>query len=162
MNLRPVLASIFAATCLTGCATFSDQEISQMHQRGVSSAVVGKMQEGHVLSPGDVIELTRRGVPDEFIIRQIDETGLDYVLSRNDFKRLHDAHVSHAVMDELIAASEDFASSHHNGPHAVYGAYPTYAYDPYYYGPAPYYYPYYGVSVGVGDCHYWGHGHHWH
>src|SRR5579862_6203313 len=99
MNLRPMLASILVATCFTGCATFSDQEIGQMRQRGVSPVVVGKMAEGHVLTPPDIIELTRRGVPDDFIIRQIDDAGVDYVLSRSDFKRLQEARVSRPVMD---------------------------------------------------------------
>jgi hypothetical protein len=161
MNPRPVLASILVAFSFAGCATFSDREIGQMRQHGVSSAVIGKMEEGHVLSPSDVIELTRRGVPDDFIIRQIDDTGVDYILSRTDFKRLRDAHVSRPVMDELISASQDFAS--HHSSHSTYAAYP-YPYDPYYYGAYPYFYPYpyYGFSVGFGGCHYSGHGGHCH
>ena len=130
-----------------------------MRRHGVSPAVVGKMEEGRVLIPADIIELTRRGVPDDFIIRQIEDAGVDYVLSRSDFKMLQAARVSRPVMDALIAASEDFASQHNPNRPRVYAGYPYYDYyGPY---PYPYYYPYpYGVSVEVGGDHYWGH-HHW-
>jgi hypothetical protein len=163
MNLRPILASVILTTCFAGCATFSDAELGQMRQRRVSPAVIGKMQEGHVLTPADVIELTRRGVPDDFIVRQIGDAGVDYVLSRTDFKMLQNARVSRPVMDALIAASEDFASQHNPGRPRVYAGYP---YNDYYDGPYPYPYPYYypypyGVSVEVGGGRDWGH-HHWH
>jgi len=164
MNLRSILTSVFLATCFAGCATFSDAELGRMRQHGVSPVVVGKMEEGHVLTPADVIELTRRGVPDNFIIRQIDDAGVDYVLNRSDFKKLQEARVSRPVMDELIAASQDYASSH-NGPPPRVRAYAAYPYDDPYYSPAPYYYPYpyyYGVSVGAGGGGYWAHCHHWH
>jgi hypothetical protein len=159
MNLRPILASLAIAACFTGCATFSNTEMSQIRQHGVSPAVVGKMETGHVLTPRDVIELTHRGVPDDFIIRQIDDAGVDYILNRDDVKRLQAAHVSRPVMDALFAASDDFAS-HYAPDHRprVYGAYPYYDYyAPYGYAPYPYYYPYGGVSVvfGGGHCHHW-------
>jgi hypothetical protein len=160
MNLRPILTSIVLAACLTGCATFSDVELHQMRQRGVAPTVVGKMVEGHALTPADVIELAHRGVPDEFIIRQIDDAGVDYILSRSDFKKLQAAQVSRPVMDALIAASEDFAGRNNPSRARVYAGYP---YDDYY-GPYPYpyYYPYpYGVSVEVGGGRDWGHHHHW-
>src|SRR3954470_18030955 len=102
MNPRPILASILVAIGFTGCATFTPAELGQIRQRGVSPAVVNKMEDGRVLHPGDVIELTRRGVPDNFIIRQIDDAGVDYVLNRNDMKRLQDARVNRRVVDALV------------------------------------------------------------
>jgi len=161
MNLRPILTSALLLASLSGCATFTDAELGQIRQRGVSSAVVGKMQDGRVLSPGDVIELTRRGVADSLIIRQIEDAGVDYVLNRDDVKRLQAAHVSRPVLDALYAASDDFASRYapRNRVH-VYAGYPTYYDDPYY-GPYPYYYPYSGVSVEVGGGRYYGGHHHW-
>jgi len=156
MNLRPLLASVALAACFTGCATFSNTEMTQIRQHGVSPAVVGKMETGHTLTPRDVIELTRRGVPDDFIIRQIDDAGVDYILNRDDVKRLQAARVSRPVMDALFAASDDFASQYaRDRQPGVYGAYPYPYYGPY--GPYPYYYPYGGVSVVVGG----GHFHHW-
>lgn len=164
MNFRPILASILVAVGFTGCATFTPAELGQIRQHGVSPTVVNKMEDGRVLHPGDVIELTRRGVPDNFIIRQIDDAGVDYVLNRNDMKRLQEARVSRAVMDALIAASDDFASRYSPSGHVhAYATYPgDYYGGPYYgYGFNPYYYPYGGVSVSVGGGRCWG-GHHWH
>ena len=101
------------------------------------------MQEGHVLTPEDVIALSQRHVPERYILRQIDDAGVDYVLTPEDHKRLEKARVSPAVIDALVAASDDF-SGHYAGPrHHVYvSAYPYPYYDPYdYYGPYPYPYP---------------------
>jgi hypothetical protein len=163
MNLRPALASILLAVGFTGCATFTPAEMGQIRQHGVSPAVVNKMEDGRVLHPGDVIELSRRGVPDSFIIRQIDDAGVDYVLNRSDIKRLQDARVSRRVMDALLAASDDFASHYApSGNVHVYGYPYDYYYGPYYGGYSPYYYPYGGFSVSVGGGHYWGGHHHWH
>lgn len=166
MNLRPFLASILVAIGFTGCATFTPAELGQIRQRGVAPAVVNKMEDGRVLHPGDVIELTRRGVPDNFIIRQIDDAGVDYVLNRSDMKLLQNARVSRAVVDALTAASEDFAVRYAPaGRVQSYAPYPYYGYGyaPYY-GPYPYAYPYGGVSVEIGGGRYWGGGghHHWH
>ena len=46
--------------------------------------------------PEDVIELTRRRVPDRFIVRQIEDVGVDYVLSPEDYQRLRKAGVTAA------------------------------------------------------------------
>lgn len=162
MNFRPLLASAVLITSFTGCATFSKTEMGQIRQHGVSPAVVGKMETGRVLTPRDIIELTHRGVPDDFIIRQIDDAGVDYILNRDDVKRLQAAHVSRPVMEALFAAADDFADQYapDRRPH-VYAAYPYYgSYSPYY-APYPYYYPYGGVSVEIGGGHCWGHYHHW-
>ncbi|MEP6668025.1 MAG: hypothetical protein ABJF10_02665 [Chthoniobacter sp.] len=169
MNLRPILASLLLVAGLSGCATFTDAELGQIRQRGVSSAVVGKLQNGRVLSPGDVIELTRRGVSDTFILRQIDDAGVDYVLNRDDVKKLKAAHVSRPVMDALYAASDDFADRYSGASRVrAYGTFTAYPYNDYYYGgypyayPYPYGYPYGGVSVEIGGGRYYGGGHrHW-
>jgi hypothetical protein len=170
MNLRLTLASILLATGFTGCATFTDAELGQIRHRGVSPAVVGKMQEGRGLTPPDVIELTRRGVADQLIIRQIEDAGVDYVLNRNDVKKLQAAHVSRPVLDALEAASDDFASRYAPpGRVHAYIGYPGYPYGDYYSGPYPYAspypyydpYPYGGVSVELGGGRYYGGHRHW-
>jgi hypothetical protein len=166
MNLRPILASILLTTAFAGCATFSDAELGQIRQHGVAPVVVGKLEQGRVLTPSDVIELTRRAVPDNLIIRQIDDAGVDYILNRNDIKRLHAAGVSRPVLDALIAASDDFASRYAPpGRARVYVGYPAYPYDDYYGGPYPYGYPYPypygGVSVEIGGGRDYGHYRRW-
>ena len=166
MKPRSILASLFFTAFLSGCATFTDAELGQIRQHGVAPAVLGKMENGHELTPSDVIELTRRGVPDSFIIRQIDDAGVEYVLNRNDIMKLQSAHVNRPVIDALQAQSDDFAG-HYTSPGRVhaYATYSAYPYDDYYYGGYPYnyggypnYYPYSygGVVVDVGGGH-WGH-----
>jgi len=158
MKLRPILASILLSTGLAGCATFTDSELGQIRHSGVSPAVVGKFEQGRVLTPPEIIELTRRGVADDLIVRQIHEASVDYILTRNDIKELEAARVSRPVMDALIAESSDFAASHAPpGPPHAYAAYPGYPAYPYYdyYGAYPYYnpYPYGTVVVGGGYWH---------
>lgn len=165
MNLRPALVSLLLAVGFTGCATFTPAELGQIRQRGVSPAVVNKMEDGRVLHPGDVIELTRRGVPDNFIIREIEDAGVDYVLNRDDLKRLKDARVSRAVVGALLAASDEFARNYAPGGRVhAYAPYPYgYYYGQYGYGADPYFYPYPydgSVSIELGGGRYWGH-HHW-
>jgi len=166
MNPRPVLAALLLGLAFTGCATFNDQEMAQIRQHGVSPVVVGKMQQGGILTPQDVIQLSHRGVPDEFIIRQIQDAGVDYVLAKSDIKKLADAHVSKDVAVALIMASDEFArdhtSDHHSHVTVGYGAYDPYdyyaPYPPYAY---PDYYPYYGGAVYYGGAYCYPH-HHWH
>jgi hypothetical protein len=166
MNLRPIAATLLLGLAFTGCATFNDQEIGQIRQHGVSPIVVGKMQKGDILTPQDVIQLSRRGVPDEFIIRQIQDAGVDYVLGKDDLKKLAAAHVSKDVAVALIMASDEFARDHSPNYHprvsVGYGVYDPYdfsaPYPPYAY--PDYAYPYYGGAVYYGGGGYWHH--HWH
>jgi len=149
MNSRPLLASLFFSLLFTGCATFTDAELGLIQRSGVSPRLVNKMESGRELTPEDVIELTRRAVPDRYILRQIEDAGVDYVLSPEDFKKLQQARVSPAVLDALGAASDDFAS-HYAAPQAD-----MFAVDPY---PYPYYEDPYGPrryspirgSIGIG------------
>jgi hypothetical protein len=160
MKTRLSVLSLIAILLLTGCASFTDAELGRIRQRGVSPRVVAKFEDGKVLSPQDVIELTRRRVPDSFIIRQIEDAGVDYVLSKDDTKRLRAAGVSAAVLDALRSASDDFARGYYAPRYVTsYGVYGEYPYDDYY-GPGSYY-PY--GSVGFGfyvPFHH--HGHRWH
>ena len=157
MNARLRVVSLLSILLLAGCASFTDAELGRIRQRGVSPPVVAKFEDGKGLSPQDVIELTRRRVPDSFIIRQIEDAGVDYVLGKEDIKRLRAAGVSAAVFDALIYASDDFARGYYAPRYAT--SYSVSADDPYgyYYGPGSYC-P--AGSVGVGYCaplH-----HHWH
>jgi hypothetical protein len=164
-RLLPATLLLAFGLLLPGCATFSDNELGIIRSSGVSPRVYDKMQNDRVLHPEDIIELTRRHVPSRYIVRQIEDTGVDYVLSKEDFKRLQNAQVNRDVLDALIAASEDFSGRYAGPHHHVYvDAYPYPYYDPYYYGPYPYAYPYpyyggsFGVGVVVGPRHCW---HHW-
>ncbi len=150
-RLLPSTLLLALGLFLPGCATFNDNELGIIRSSGVSPRVYEKMQDGRVLHPEDVIEMTRRHVPSRYIVRQIEDTGVDYVLTREDFKRLEKAQVNHDVIDALAAASDEFAGRYSGPHHHVYvDASPYPYYDPYYYGGV-------GVGVVVGP-HRW---HHW-
>ena len=138
-------ALLFAAA-LSGCATFDESELATIQRSGVSPRIVSKMEAGRVLTPEDVVELTRRRVPSSYILRQLEDVDVDYVLNPTDYQRLQKARVAPEVLDALLAASDDFA--------ARYAA-PIYRprvvdpyYDDYLYAPRPY--PYMGGSIGIG------------
>ena len=128
--------TVLAATLLAGCASFSQKELAQIRQQGVPPAIVGKMEQGHVLKPDEVIELARRGVSETLILRQINDAGLDYVLAKNDVTRLRAAHISQAVIDALIAESDRFARNYAPG----FGPHYVSPYDDVTYGSDPYRY----------------------
>ncbi len=154
MNLRPLLFAAFTAVAFSGCATFNKAELGVIQRSGVSPRIVTKMEDGRAVAPEDVIELTRRRVPDTYILRQIDDVGVDYVLSPEDFAKLKKAGVSPPVVDALVSASNDFAQRYampRYDPYAydpLLGPYPYPYYDGYY-GPRRYYGPVRG-SVGIG------------
>ena len=161
MNFRPIFAALAISASFAGCATFSDQELGTIRQSGVSPAVVGKFEQSRVLTPDDVIALSRRHVPDELIIRQIQDAGVDYVLEPRDIKRMANARVSKNVAVALIMASDDFAGQYapqrRARPSVDFSVGPDYDYG---YGDGyPYYYGGPTVIVGGGYYH---HHHHWH
>ena len=164
MNLRllPVLLFTGLGLVLTGCATFDKTELGLIRGSGISPRLYAKMQHGDELTPEDVIELHRRHVPDRYVLRQIDDAGVDYLLSPEDFKKLKRSQVSPAVVDALITASADF-SERYAAPSrfSYYGSY-GYPYDDAYYGYGPDYYPYGGIGIGVYSDRRWGGGHHHH
>ena len=133
----PQPLAAFAASLLhAGCANFSSTELAQIRQRGVQPAIVAKLERGHPLKPAEVIELSRRSVPDALIIRQIDDTGLDYILAKNDVVSLRAARVSPPVIDALMAESDRFARNYAPG----FGPHYASPYDDVIYGSDPYRY----------------------
>lgn len=150
LRLLPV-ASFAASLLLAGCANFSPTELAEVRQHSVPPAIVGKMEHGHVLTLNEVVELTRRGVPDRLIIRQIDNTGLDYTLSKDDVARLRKAGVAPAVIDALLVESERFARNYVAG----FGPHYVSPYDDVTYGSDPYRFTG-DAAVGVGFSSYHG------
>ena len=128
---------LLVAAALAGCASFDQREINQVRQRGVSSQVVDKLDRGHAVAPADVIELTRRGVRDEWIIRQIEDHGVDSYVSRSDVTALRRAGVRPAVIDAMLNESHRFAENYLYRDSAYF--------DPYYSDP---YFGYYGAYPG--------------
>ena len=152
MSLRLLPLTAFAGSLLlVGCANFSPTELAEVRQHNVPPAITSKMEHGHVLTLNEVVELTRRGVPDRLIIRQIDNTGLDYTLAKDDVARLRKAGVGPAVIDALVVESERFARNYAPG----FGPHYVSPYDEVSYGPDPYRFTG-DAAVGVGFSSYHG------
>jgi len=152
MSLLRLPSAAFAASLLlAGCANFSSTDLAQIRQHNVPPAIVGKMETGHVLTPPEIVELTHRGVSDRIILRQIDNTGLDYTLGKEDFARLEKEGVSRAVIDALAAESERFTRNYAPG----FGPHYVSPYDDVTYGPDPYRYTD-DATAGVGFSSYQG------
>lgn len=164
-SLLPVAVLLSGFALLTGCSTFNDNELGIIRGTGVTPRVYEKMQRGREISPEDVIEMTRKHVPSRYIVRQVEDIGLDYVLSPEDVKKMEKARVSRDVIDTMIAASDEFGSQYASPRRSsvtFYSGYDPYFYDDYYYGPGYGYYrrpyPVYGtVGVAVVPRH-----RHWH
>jgi hypothetical protein len=134
-------ALLLLSVALSGCATFEPTELSQIRSRGVAPQTVDKLDRGRALGPADVAELTRRGVPDRLIIRQIEDHGVDSLISRSDVASLRRTGVHSPVIEAMLRASDEFEGDH-RGPRVTYaGAYygPAYYGDPYFYDPYPWY-----------------------
>src|SRR5436190_22961038 len=96
-----------ALAVLTGCATHSKSTIGAVRAAGVSERTVGKLEHRGVLAPNDLVELKKRGVSDAVAIRQLDRVGVDYVVQRDDVRRLRSAGVAQVVVDALLDASDE-------------------------------------------------------
>lgn len=146
--LFPVLA---ASLLLAGCANFTKTELAEVRQRNVPPDIMAKMEGGEVLTLAEIMDVTRRGVPERLILRQIDNTGIDYTLAKDDVARLRKAGVAPSVIDALLVESERFARNYSPGfgPHFVS------PYDDVIHGSDPYRFTG-DAAVGVGFSSYHG------
>ena len=151
MSLRLLFPALVAGLLLAGCANFSKVELAEVRQHNVPPDIMGKMEHGLALTLAEVIDVTRRGVPERLILRQIDNTGLDYTLAKDDVARLTKAKVAPAVIDALLVGAERFARNYAPGfgPHFVS------PYDDVIYGSDPYRFTG-DAAVGVGFSSYHG------
>ena len=137
----PLTALLAATLLLAGCATQTKEQIAAVRTAGVSPALVRKLEHGGRLSPGDIIELRRHHVNDAVALRQLDRTGVDYIVDKDIVRRLRNAGVSEAVISAAKSAGERFAEQFHHpygsGWYSTWASpypYPGYPYDPYSYG----------------------------
>ena len=139
------------ALLVAGCATHSKSTIAAVRAAGVEEGTVRKLEHHGVLLPNDLIELKKRGVSDAVPLRQLDEVGVDYLVQRDDLRKLRSAGVARVVSDALIDASDRFWRERRA--------------QAYYYGygePYPGYYggPWWWPEVTLGYAWGWGHGGH--
>ena len=147
------IASICALVLLVGCAAINRTEQNLLLQHNVSPVVSERMIRGEILTLSEIIELSQKQVPPEFIIHYLYSTRAIYALDKPALARLNAAKVCKEITDYLLETPDLFAPRPY--PRAYYGG-PWYPYDPYYYP----YYPYgprvYGgatVVIGRGCWH---------
>lgn len=128
LSLLPVCLLLM----LGGCASLDPGDRAILAQHHVSPAVVDKMQHNEELSQGDVVELSKRGLPDPFIIRYMKSTYAVYQLTSSDVAYLVRAGVSRGVVDYMLATPSYYGPP--RGPYWYdtypYGPYPLYDYPP--------------------------------
>jgi hypothetical protein len=157
-----VLAIAFAfATLLSGCAVHTKETIATVRAAGVPESTVNKLAKRGVLTPEDIIGLTRRGVDDAVIIRQLEEVGVDYAVMGDDVKKLRAAKVSRDVISALIVAGDRWRWQRIAQAQRFYYYDSDWGYYPPYFG-GPWGWPYSGISVRyfAGRHHDGGHRHH--
>ncbi|MES2570040.1 MAG: hypothetical protein V4710_08290 [Verrucomicrobiota bacterium] len=101
MKIAPLL--FLAATLwLAGCATVPDSERIALLQRRVSPEVYQKIVRQQRLTEADVIELSRKGLPNSSIIYYIYITRSEFTLTRADASRLKRRGVSGDVVSFMV------------------------------------------------------------
>lgn len=129
-----VLACLFA-----GCATFNESELTYLRSRNLPAPLMVKLERGTPLTPPDLITLANRGVPDRYVLRHLEDNGVNYLVNRADITRMRKAGVSARVIDELIRQCEAFARRYTEPPVGV-AADLWWSDSPYF--PGDLYYPY--------------------
>lgn len=104
------------ACLLAGCATFNEAELADLRSRNLPAPVLAKLERGTELTPPDIITLARRGVPDRYTLRHLEDHGVSYLVNRADITRMRNAGVSARVIDELIVQCERFARRYSEPP----------------------------------------------
>ncbi len=106
--MKPVFLALACAfaTLLSGCAVHTKQTIATIRATGVPEPTLNKLSARGALTPEDIIVLTRRGVDDAVVIRQLEVVGVDYAVLPEDLKKLRAAKVSRTVISALVAAGD--------------------------------------------------------
>jgi hypothetical protein len=123
MKFLPLLLG-GALLLLGGCATLSESERAVLQRQKVPPSLQERMDQGRSLEIADVIELSRRGVPPDFIVRYLRGTGRVYSLNSLDVVKLREAGVRPGVIDFMLSTP---------GLYAPRYVEPWWGYEPYYY-----------------------------
>ena len=120
----PPLAAALALVLLSSCATLSDADRSVLEQHRVFRPLQERMSYRETLDVGDIVELSTRGVPPDFIIRYLRNTAHVYALTSHEVVKLREAGVRPAVIDYMLSTPSIYAVRYEE---------PFYHYEPYYY-----------------------------
>jgi len=134
MNPTPrVFAAVLSLVLLGGCAAYSPAELTSFSRARVAYPTLVRLEKAEPLEPTDLIELTRRGIPPETIVRHVEKYGVDSLITRTDVIALRKAGVRPTVIDATIRASDRFAARHAEGPEVAVGLDDDYGWS---FGPA--------------------------
>lgn len=113
MYLRVLLSlGLALLVSLGGCATYNQAELSQLRSAGLRFGTLSRLERRQPLTPGDLLELRQRRVPDALVWRHLDKVGVNYLVLREDVLYLRRGGVRPAVIDALLRASDRFALDH--------------------------------------------------
>lgn len=140
MKTLPLLVCA-GALALSGCASLSDKDRAVLERQRVPARLQDRMEDGRSLALEEVIELSRRGVPAETIVRYMRGTTRVYRLDSTDVTRLQKAGVKPPVIDYMLATPTRNAQRYVDpwwggwGYGGWWGYQPWWGYGPGYYGP---------------------------
>lgn len=121
----PVVAA-FSAVALTGCtSTQLRSDAATAAAIGVPETLEAKIKRGRALTPDEIAALSRQGVPDDVILRNIETSLAVYQLETADVDRLRSLGINTTVIDAMIASGARHSSPgyrsgvgyHHRGYH---------------------------------------------
>ncbi len=131
LKILPMI-TVIGALSLGACSSLNHSDRTLLAQHGVGGYLYDKMKHGDPLELGDIIELSRRGLPTRFIVEYLRDTHFIYRLKPEDVQRLRSAGVAQNIIEYMLATPGMF------GPRIG----PPYGPGPY--GPGPYGYGPYG------------------
>ena len=90
------------AFVLAGCQTLSPRDASTLREHNVPPSLQQKMAHGDSLPPADVVELSRRGVPQGLVVNYLESTGAVYALRTRDILALRRDGVPETILDYML------------------------------------------------------------
>lgn len=129
------LVLLLAVAVLNGCVVHTKEQLATIRSAGLAKPTLRKLERRGILTPADLVEMKKRRVDDETVIRHLDKIGVDYVVRKDDIRMLRSSGVSSGVISSLIRASDRFVRDYYaQGPYLYYS---------YGYWNSPWGYPFY-------------------
>jgi hypothetical protein len=123
MKLSLRLTSLALASLLCSCAALDERQMHSVRAHHVEPYLVDRMKHNEPLGVSDIIELSRRHVPDEIIIHYIDRTGIRFALTRPVGEHMRANGVSVRVLQVISSESRDYV---YGGPRVYVAPAPVY------------------------------------
>jgi len=138
--MRLLLTVALAVVGVTSCTTYESRPVvlNQVAEAGVSTPTVKRLEQGRVLSYDDILDLVRKGVPDEAIVSYLHSARAPYKFSNKELIALSDAGAGSKLVNYLGKSTGfyDATQRDQTGEHGLFSH--PYFNDPNYWGPAPF------------------------